>query len=551
MATRVITYTPTEPTDFSDGNAMFHGAIQNMNQAFKTGIDTADTFGLNVRDRNQAVLDSIINGISQEDLAKPDTQLMLSNVIRDMEHNSAGMIDLGKAFGAIDKRGGTLVARNNAQLVNQENQIKAQTMQDTASAKRLVAMDNILSNMKADDPSRETLTAEFNSEFSKSSPMVKTLFGEQAETKQIADIDRGTLRNTSNFNFTQSVAKPLENQIATIAEHEVQANDIIGNPNSTPEQVAQAKEILANVSAQRTGLFKHGVSYDTYIGAVNKAKGNATQQKQKDREHSLNERKVGIQDKIANATIKNNEDKTAIEASKVMLGGSGGSGGSNDNPNKPVNASEEKAYASGYTPSVISTKGINAPALRTKFFSNLNAFASNENALKNNVSYKAYKESKDAKDIWKNPIAKEGGSWGLGTKGDDFLKALDEHSMPDRYKIAIHEIFATNKFPSFSKWFSVGSSDSLAGILDVTYNNLKQGEASQKNVAKAKAVEELNILTQASNLSDIDLVTAMAGYNAKTGKMSNPLSQAELDILPDAVVSAYKQLQTKGASKKK
>lgn len=545
MATRVITYTPTGPTDFSDGNAMFHGAIQNMNQAFKTGIDTADTFGLNVRDRNQAVLDSIINGISQEDLAKPDTQLMLSNVIRDMEHNSAGMIDLGKAFGAIDKRGGTLVARNNAQLVNQENQIKAQTMQDTASAKRLVAMDNILSNMKADDPSREMLTAEFNSEFSKSSPMVKTLFGEQAETKQIADIDRGTLRNTSNYNFIQSVAKPLENQIATVAEHEVQANDIISNQKSTPEQVAQAKEILANVSTQRTGLFQQGVSYDTYIGAVNKAKGNATQQKQKDREHSLNERKVGIQDKIANATIKNNEDRTAIEASKAILGGSNG------NPNKPVNASEEKAYASGYTPSVISTKGINAPALRTKFFSNLNAFASNENALKNNVSYKAYKESKDAKDIWKNPIAKERGSWGFGTKGDDFLKALDEHSMPDRYKIAIHEIFATNKFPSFSKWLSVGSSDSLAGIVDVTYNNLKQEEALQKNVAKARAVEELNILTQASNLSDIDLVTAMAGYDAKTGKMSNPLSQAELDILPDAVVSAYRQLQTKGATKKK
>ena len=473
MATRVITYTPTEPTDFSDGNAMFHGAIQNMNQAFKTGIDTADTFGLNVRDRNQAVLDSIINGISQEDLAKPDTQLMLSNVIRDMEHNSAGMIDLDRAFGAIDKRGGTLVARNNAQLVNQENQIKAQTMQDTASAKRLVAMDNILSNMKADDPNRGMLTAEFNSEFSKSSPMIKTLFGEQTETKQIADIDRGTLRNTSNYNFIQSVAKPLENQIATVAEHEVQANDIISNSKSTPEQVAQAKEILAEVSTQRTGLFQQGVSYDTYIGAVNKTKGNATQQKQKDREHSLNERKVGIQDKIANATIKNN------------------------------------------------------------------------------VSYKAYKESKDAKDIWKNPIAKEGGSWGFGTKGDDFLKALDEHSMPDRYKIAIHEIFATNKFPSFSKWLSVGSSDSLAGILDVTYNNLKQEEGLQKNVAKAKAVEELNILTQASNLSDIDLVTAMAGYNAKTGKMSNPLSQAELDILPDAVVSAYKQLQTKGATKKK
>ena len=551
MTSRVITYTPTAPTDFSDGNAMFHGAILNMNQAFKAGINAADTFGQDVRDRNQAVLDSIINGISQEDLTKPDTQLMLSNVIRDMEHNSAGMIDLGKAFGAIDERGSKLVERNDAQLVNQENQIKAQNMQDTASAKRLVAMDNILSNMKADDPNREMLTAEFNSEFSKSSPMIKTLFGEQAESKQIADIDRSTKRNTSNYNLIQSVAKPLENQIATIAEYEVQANDIVSNPKSTPEQVAQAKEILANVSAQRTGLFKHGVSYDTYIGAVNKAKGNATQQKQKDREHSLNERKVGIQDKVANANIKNNEDRTAIEASKVILGGSGGSGGSNDNPNKPRNASEEKAYASGYTPDVISAKGINAPALRTKFFSNLNAFASNENALKNNVSYKAYKEGKDAKDIWKNPIAKESGSWGYGTKGDDFLKALDEHSMPDRYKIAIHEIFATNKFPSFSKWLSAGSSDNLAGILDDTYNNLKQEEALQKNVAKAKAVEELNILTQASNLSDIDLVTAMAGYDAKTGKMSNPLSQAELDILPDTVVSAYRQLQTKGATKKK
>lgn len=548
---RVITYTPTEATSFKDGNAMFHGAIQNMDQAFKAGITAADTFGQDVRDRNQAVLDSIINGISQEDLAKPDTQLMLSNVIRDMEHNSAGMIDLGKAFGAIDDRGSTLVTRNNAQLVNQENQIKAQTMQDTASAKKLVAMDNILRYMKPDDPNREMLTAEFNSEFSKSSPMVKTLFGEEAENKQIADIDRDTKRYTSDYNYIQAVAKPVENQIATIAEQEVQAHDTINNPKSTPEQVAQAKEVLANVSTQRTGLFKHGVSYDTYVGAVNKARGNAAQQKQKDIENSLNERRVDIQDKTANAAIKDAADRTAIEASKVIVGGSGGSGGSNANPNNPVNASEEKAYASGYTPDVISTKGINAPALRTKFFSNLNAFASNENALKDNVSYKAYKESKDAKDIWKNPIAKEGGSFGLGTKGDDFLKALDEHSMPDRYKIAIHEIFATNKFPSFSKWFSVGSSDNLAGILDATYSKLKQEEALQKNVAKARAVEELNILTRASNLSDIDLVTAMAGYDAKTGKMSNPLSQAELNILPDTVVSAYKQLQSKGATKKK
>lgn len=549
--TRVITYTPTAPTDFKAGNAMLHGAMQNMNQAFKTGIDVVDTFGENVRDRNQAVLDSIINGINQEDLAKPDTQLMLSNVIRDMEHNSAGMIDLGKAFGAIDKRGDELVKRSDAQLVNQENQIKAQNMQDTASAKKLVAMDNILSNMKADDPNREMLTAEFNSEFSKSSPVVKTLFGEQAVSKQIADIDRSTKRNTSDYNFIQSVGKPFENQIATIAEHEVQANDIISNPKSTPEQVAQAKEVLANVSTQRTGLFKHGVSYDTYIGAVNKAKGNATQQKQKDREHSLDERKADTQDKLVDGTIKNNEDRIAIDASKVILGESGGSGGSKGNPNNPVNASEEKAFALGYTPDVISTKGINAPALRTKFFSNLNAFASNENTLKNNVSYKAYKESKDAKDIWNNPIASESGSWGFGTKGDDFLKLLDEHSMPDRYKIAIHEIFATNKFPSFSEWFGAGSGDSLAGILDVTYNNLKKEEALQKNVAKAKAVEELNILTQASNLSDIDLVTAMAGYDAKTGKMSNPLSQRELDILPDEVVSVYKQLRTKGATKKK
>ena len=165
---------------------MFNGATLNMNQAFKTGISTADTFGQDVRDRNQAVLDSIINGISQEDLTKPDTQLMLSNVIRDMEHNSAGMVDLGKAFGAIDERGSKLVERNDAQLVNQENQIKAQNMQDTASAKKLVAMDSILSKMKADDPNRETLTAEFNSEFSNSSPIVKTIFDEQRERNQIS-----------------------------------------------------------------------------------------------------------------------------------------------------------------------------------------------------------------------------------------------------------------------------------------------------------------------------------------------------------------------------
>ncbi len=549
--TRVITYTPTAPTDFKDGNVMFHAAMQNMDQAFKTGIDTVDTFGQNVRDRNQAVLDSIINGISQEDLSKPDTQLMLSNVIRDVEHNSAGMVDLDKAFGAIDKRGSTLVTRSNAEHVNQENQIKVQNLQDTASANRLVAMYDIIGKMKEGDPNKETLTAEFKSAFSNSSPMVKTLFGEGVENKQIADTDRGTKRYTSDYNYIQAVAKPVENQIATIAGQEVQARDIINNPKSTPEQVAQANGILDSISPQRAELFKYGVSYDTYVGAINKAIGDANQQKQKDIENSRDERRLGIQEKTATAAIEDAAKRTAIDAAKAVVDRGGGSGGSNANPNNPVNASEEKAYALGYTPDVVSTKGINAPALRTKFFSNIDAYASNENALKNNVSYKAYKEGKDAKDIWENPVAKEGGSFGFGTKGDDFLKALDEHSMPDRYKIAIHEIFATNKFPSFSNWFSVGASDSLADILDVTYDKLKREDALQKNGAKSKAVEQLNILTQVSNLSDIDLVTRMVGYDPKTGKMSNPLSQAELDILPDKVVSAYKQLQSKGATKKK
>ena len=50
--TRVITYTPTAPTNFSDGNAMFNGATQNMRQAFKTGISTADTFGQAIENKD-------------------------------------------------------------------------------------------------------------------------------------------------------------------------------------------------------------------------------------------------------------------------------------------------------------------------------------------------------------------------------------------------------------------------------------------------------------------------------------------------------------------
>lgn len=118
---RTITFQPTAPTDFSDGNAMFTNALSNMANAFKQGQDTVKDFGQAVRDRNNALLNSVISGINQEDWAKPETQVALNNLIKDMSDNTSNMVDLDTAYKTIDNRATTLINRDNAMMENEQN----------------------------------------------------------------------------------------------------------------------------------------------------------------------------------------------------------------------------------------------------------------------------------------------------------------------------------------------------------------------------------------------------------------------------------------------
>lgn len=118
---RTITFQPTAQTDFSNGNAMFANALSNMDNAFKLGQDTVKDFGQAVRDRNNALLNSVISGISQDDWAKPETQVALNNLITDMSDNTSHMVDLGKVVQTMDNRPTTLISRDNDRMENEQN----------------------------------------------------------------------------------------------------------------------------------------------------------------------------------------------------------------------------------------------------------------------------------------------------------------------------------------------------------------------------------------------------------------------------------------------
>mgnify|MGYP006867423388 CR=1 FL=1 len=118
---RTIEFQSTEPTDFKNGNAMFSDALSNMTDAFKQGQRTIKDFGQDVRDRNNALLNSVISGINQEDWSKPESQVVINNLIKDMSDNTSNMVDLDTAYKTIDNRATTLINRDNAMMENEQN----------------------------------------------------------------------------------------------------------------------------------------------------------------------------------------------------------------------------------------------------------------------------------------------------------------------------------------------------------------------------------------------------------------------------------------------
>lgn len=452
---RVITYTPTAPTNFSDGNAMFNGAIQNMNQAFKTGIDTANTLGQNVRDRNQAVLDSIINGISQEDLAKPDTQLMLSNVIRDMEHNSAGMVDLGKAFGAIDKRGSVLVDRNNAQLENQENQIKAQNMQDANEARQLLSMGKAIDTYRTIDPTKaESLGIEFDTAYKSASPNVLALFDEARKARDLGNIKYDGEWNTALYSRRQSREKMFENAIKLAGDEEYRATEIINNPSSTPEEKALAVQAR---NFTRENMARLGIDGDTYIGATQLAKASRDASKAKHQDTVIDQankdRDYALKHAIANSTINSTALRDDLAVHNAVYGkNSENSGdGSSTSSKKKLTETEEKMANRGYTSEVISSKGINPLKLIVLMHNDLTNFSQNSKALQSNVSYTQFLKTDEA-NLSKVTGVNDNGDGFTTTKSEELETILKGMNIPDDQKIALHLRYKQKGFGSVDTW---------------------------------------------------------------------------------------------------
>lgn len=527
---RVITYTPTALTNFSDGNAMFNGAIQNMNQAFKTGIDTANTFGQNVRDRNQAVLDSIINGISQEDLAKPDTQLMLSNVIRDMEHNSAGMIDLGKAFGAIDKRGSVLVDRNNAQLENQENQIKAQNMQDNKSASELVALDRVVKNTTPDSKEFDSIVAQYTDMYNKANPNVRMFAEGMVKQNTLDDIQFGINRNNANYNLRSSTEQFNTNIVNAMATQQVEFENILNNPNSTVEQKEVARQGLINIANVGKQL---GVSLDTYTSAYSKANESAktlVRQAQKDATEQANkDRDYNLKEYVATNTVRQGDDKNALDTYQTVYGGKSGSDSNSSSSesskyDKPLNDLEKEMFAKGYTKDVINGKAINPEKVVSLLHSDMSTYRQNLKATRDNVNYAQWATT-EAASLEKTEEAHKNGEGIFSKKGKDFLEHLKVANIPDWQKVAIHTKFKNGGF-TFDEWLKFG--DSVDAVVKKEAELLNQDPDSViRNDYQKRGRDTLNKLTQLSGMSSAELLTRLYAVGSLPDDVMNVFSKED------------------------
>lgn len=536
---RVIGFQPVARTDFSDGNALFSDGIKNMALAFKQAKDTIDETGQAVRDRNNAVLNSYINGISLEDWNKPETQTAIHNMVKHMSDNTSNMVDLDKVFSTIDKRQSVLVDRSNAQLENQVNNLVAQSKQDIFDASKLFAIKQQLKHTPENEVGREDKVYAFNEAFSKANPTVQQLVRDLGDDRAIKDLTTQATYLNKQGELGDAQFKQVDNIAKALV---ITENNLIQAINNETDPEAKAK-LTEQLNATRDSINKLNLNPNKRVGLTM----GVAEEKVK---NAKDDEKRALDNKYKEAQINTLNTETDLKTIQVLTGGGGNSKQSGD-VNKPVNDLEKVAFEKGYTPDIISNKGINPTAVKTKFFSNLNSYIQNERALEDSISYTAWKGTNEAKSIYNNKDALRSGSWGGGDIGRDFTVALENAKIEDWKKKLIHNMFAEGNFPKTNRWFAVGDGDSMDKMIEVMANNIGSRDTVSKGKAKQQALSELNTLVRISGLDELTLLLSMSGYDEKTGKIANPLQAHELELFPDNLAKRYIEVYNKQPKTKK
>lgn len=491
---RVIGFQPVAKTDFSDGNALFSDGIKNMALAFKQAKDTIDETGQAIRDRNNAILNSYINGIKAEDWDKPETQVAINNMVKTVSDNTANMVDLGKVFDTIDKRQSVLVDRSNAQLENQTNKLVAQVKQDAYDADRLANLDYAI---KTTDPSTDgysVMVDQRREAWKSASPTARNMVNASLLGISENNLKADTAFNKASYDNREATEKFNLNIAKALIDQTTQAYAVINNPNSTPEQVQQARDIVAG---NATAISKLGISMDTQAGIATTAqeqlkKEQIAQQEREqkqfnaDRDYNLREHTTKAQIAVSQANAETNRLNSDISAYKAF--NSGGSDGSGSTSTKNMSPAKKALNELGLS-AFVKNGTLSAPQVGNAMVSVLDGIFRQEKAKENEESFNSWINGKGAK--YKDAIYNDR-FWGSKLVGDtsrydDIISAIPKDATEYEKKQII--IAMADKNSNYARWLRTG--DDAQSAVQNTLSAIRLGREAEIRSLQGKKMDEI------------------------------------------------------------
>lgn len=412
---RTITFQPTAQTNFSDGNQMFSDAIKNMGLAFNKADAVVNDFGQAVRERNNAVLNSFINNISRDDWNKPETQVALHNMIKDVATNTSNMVDYGKVFDTIDKRQGVLTDRHNAQLENQVNGLVAQTKQDAYDANNLYNLGKFLNGLEPTNPHFTKTQTQYRDALSSANPTVINSANDKAVQSLIDDQKKATELNDANFGLQRSTEQFHLNTANALANQLYDATRVLNNPNATEEQKTQANQV---VNSLKSAIDKLPLSQNTKAGIID---GAMSKGKERDQKQANIDRDYNLKETATHADIRQGDMNANANVFRALSGGnSNDSGGSGSEKLSPSEKELDKLGLLGY----VKDGTLSSPQIGNAMVVQLENIHKQELARDNKISFdswivgkgKKYKEQINSQGTWFNKML------GYTHRYDDIVK---------------------------------------------------------------------------------------------------------------------------------
>lgn len=531
MARNDIRFAQAQQADFSDANAMFQVATNQMNKAVESGKHLVDSYNKEVTARNDALIKGFINSIPKEEWqhSQQDIQEFISSVAE----KSGNMYSAGAIEEYRDGRMDTLITRDNAQMKNFIAGEEFNDFKDTQLAEELVAHSRTPDGARQVNALLERLPDTVAHRYDElkikyDTDKLKSLTG-----KNVAEAEY----NDSTVAGQSGVITNLANNFTSAIENAKYTTD----PDKKQAYVSQASEARKAIDGF---IASNPQAKNAVMKAINGATPNATKTAQTDSTTAFNQSmarfKADLDEKKLDLAVQEAKDRSAYQAGNLALqterlahdiangGNNGGSGLS-----KATTELDKVTKKAGYPTKNELTQ--DSPfKIRNAFQNNVQSAMRAKESELNNVTYSDYL-AKESKDFPKHITEKE--SFSRYSRLEHLQNAFNEYEkvtggkqLTNYEKIGLTKLLARgDKRNSINEWGTYKDNP-----IDFIKRNLKAIKVQYQNevvlAGRAKAGEEMQIIRNAYELTEnqaLDIILSDGGI----GDVA--------DVLPENSLKSY------------